>query len=203
MSTLEIGLSALGFFLFLFVFWRRLKEDYASRSIFTLGFYLVLGFVLGIACLKLYPPFQPFWFWLGLSGAMGGLFLGFYRFKMRFFELWEAFTLGFLYWVTWVLLLDSILKSDLASLLGFVVVGSLIFFFYFLETKYKKFTWYKSGRLGFTGLFSLGTFFLIRSLVAIFRISVLSLNGKVDSLISALAAFTLFLTLFNLGRQKS
>ncbi len=192
----------LGSFSYLFIVWQRLRQDYASPTIFTVSFYVIAGIAAGSA-LAFVLGLARLWFWLMALGAGFACLAGWRRFKMRFFELFEALSLGLFYWLTMVYLGDAVINSSLASLIGFVVVGLIIFCFYFIEDQYKKFTWYKSGKLGFAGLVSLGTFFLIRAIIALFWPNVLFFSGSSDSIISSLLAFLLFLTLFSLSRQKA
>jgi hypothetical protein len=88
------------------------------------------------------------------------------------------------------------------SLLAAVATLILIVTFYFFETKYKNFSWYKSGKVGFSGLAVLGIFFLVRALVALSFSFVLSFAGKFESVFSGITAFLFFLGVFNLARQK-
>jgi len=170
--------------------------------IFSVSFYVIVGMALGIA-LGSVLGFPRFWFWLAVLGAWLACLAGWRRFKMRFFELFEALSLGLFYWLALVYLGNAVVGASLTSLFGFVAVGLIIFFFYFIEDRYKRFAWYKSGKLGFAGLVSLGVFFFIRAVVALFRPNMLFFSGSSDSIISSLLAFLLFLTLFNLSRQKA
>jgi len=191
MSTLlAISFSILGFLLFLFFYWRRLKEDYISGKVFSSGFYIAIGVLLGIAGLNFFT--SGLWFWGGLLGFGLGLFLSLWRFKLRFFETLEAAGVGMLFWLGVIFALDAFANSSLSSLYACLVIGGLIFLFFFLEARYKDFSWYKSGKVGFSGLTSLGFFFLIRAFVAFFFPFVLSFVGKIDVILSAIIAFALF-----------
>lgn len=201
MSIIWIFLIALGFPLYLFILWRRLKEDAASQPIFSVGFYVTVGIVLALLA-AYFLKLSFFGFWFGAIGAFLGFLLGWYRFKFRFFELFEALVLGLLYWLTILFLVDAVLVASFTSLAGFVFLGGLIFLFYFLEDNYRRFTWYRSGKVGFAGLTALSLFFFVRAVVAAFELDMLSLVGRNDSIFSGLASFVLLITLFNLARQK-
>lgn len=191
--------TLVGIILFLFLFWKRLKEDYPSSQIFTTSFYVLVGVLLGfLVSLKVSPQS---WFWFELIGIILGLGVGILRYKLRFFEVLEALTLGLLPWLALVFLRDSIINSSLASFLSFFAVTCLITLFAFLDSHYKNFSWYRSGRIGFSGLTTLGTFFLLRAAVASFFPFVISFVGKYEAILSGVAAFGFFLATFNLARS--
>lgn len=197
-SNIVIGVSA--FFVFLFIFWRRLKEDYASGIIFTSAFYLLLGLLAGYFSAYFFWP--AFWFWSVLLGLSLGLGASFLRFHLKFYETLESSVIGFLIWLALIFLADSVRGSSIFSFAGFIALVLIIGLFYFLEGRFRNFSWYKSGRIGFCGLTTLGVFFLVRSLVALFYPFVLSFVGKKEIIFSSLVAFGLFLLTFNLSRKK-
>lgn len=209
MSNLVSGVSVLGFLPFLFVFWRRLKEDYSSSQIFESGFYIIFGvFFLGLLGLWVLPAFvhsspifstAGLWFWGAFAGFVLGLTISVVKLNLRFFESFEAGSLGMLIWLALIYLTDSLKNSSLPSLIAFGVCLALICLFFFLSGRYKKFTWYRSGKIGFTGLATLGIFFFFRVLVALFFPFVLSFVGRVDALLSGAVSFILFLLLYNLA----
>jgi hypothetical protein len=190
-----------GLFIFLFLFWKRLKEDYASSIIFTSAFYMILGVFAGSIISDRFFP--AWWFWADFLGIILFLFLGIFRFKLRVFETLEAAVISFLPWLSFVFLEDSIKKTSTQSLFGFLGILFLISIFFLLDKSYKRFTWYKSGRVGFSGMTTLGTFFLTRALVASFVPNMLSLVGKFESILSAMLAFFAYLMVFNLARETS
>jgi hypothetical protein len=106
-------------------------------------------------------------------------------------------------WLGVIFLSDSIEKSNPASFIGFIVIILLIVLFYFLDAHYKKFTWYKSGRVGFTGLTTLGLLLLLRAAVAPIVPDMLSFSGKYEAIISGILAFVSFLLVFNLARTQA
>lgn len=197
----SILVSLVGILVFLFVFWRRIKEDYAGDVIFTVGFLVVAGIILGNLVSK--QLFPIWWFWASILGAALGILLGIVRFSLRPLETLEAAILGLLPWVILIFWLDSIKNSSLVSLIYSVGILALLGLFYFLDGHYKDFTWYKSGRVGFAGLTVAGFFFILRAAIAIFFPSVLSFVGKFEALVSALSAFIFFLLIFNLARSET
>lgn len=210
MSILRIFIVGLGVFVSLYYFWNRLKEDYTSNKIFTSFFYSFLGSLFFyLICIFFLVKFlgsgfsaSGVLFWLSFFGGVVGLVVGIVSLKLKSIETIEAAGVGFLYLMVSIFVADAFTSLSLISLATAVVVALCIVLFYFLETKYKNLSWYKSGRVGFSGLFSLGVFFLVRSLVAIAFPYVLSFLGKYEPMIASTTAFLLFLGIFNLSRQK-
>ncbi len=209
MSNISIFLGMpIGILGFLFLIWRRLREDYTSNKIFSFGFVLsgclFVGFILGLFLQSkiLYPAvFNPsgLWFWFSFVFISLGFVYSFYVIKFQFFETLEAVGLAFLFWLFVVFLINSIIFVDLKLLMFSIFVGVLIAFFYFVDTRYKSFLWYKSGRVGFSGLIIFAIFFLARSVVALINPNMLSFIGRFDAIISAIASFAFFVTLYNLS----
>jgi hypothetical protein len=196
----NIAVSLVGVVIFLFMFWRRLKDDYSSEIIFSSAEYILLGIALGwLAAFK----FIPNWFfWTTILGGMIGLTVAVFRFRVRFYEFLEAFTISLLPWIGFIFLEDSVTNSSLSSFLAFVAILIIIFISYWLNVNYRSFIWYKSGRIGFTGLATAGILFVLRSVVAAIGINVVSFVAGYETLISAAAALVCFSLLFNLGKIK-
>lgn len=189
----------LGLFIFLFIFWQKLKEDYLSTQIFNTSFYVLVAILVAHLVAKNF--FQDSWFWLTFSGIGAGLTLGIVRYRLRIFETLEGTTISLLPWFGLIFLSDSIANSSLTSLIGSLVILGVIFLYFFLDKHYKKFSWYKSGRVGFSGLTILGVFFLIRAFVAASLDNMLSFGMGHDSLLSGVVAFTSFIAVFTLARR--
>lgn len=196
----SIVTTALGFLLFLFLFWKKLKEDYPSDFIFSTAILVLLGVVSGaLASAKFLPSW---WFWFSILGSFLGFLVGLFRFRLRFFEGLEALIISLLPLSLLIFLGDAIKNSSLSSLVYSVGTLGLFGLYYFLNAHYKNFTWYRSGRVGFAGLSTGGLFFLLRAGIAIFSPTVLSFVDKFEVMLSGIAAFTLFLLVFNLGRSE-
>ncbi len=183
---------------FLYVFWKRLKEDYMDYQIFSTGFYTLFGISLGSIVASYFAPI--WWFWLSLLGGLIGIFLGILRFRLKFIEVLEAGILGGLIILNLFLSYSLMITRNLVLFLTFVFGLLLILLFLLLDRHYKKFTWYKSGKIGFSGFTTAGIFFLVRSIVALSLPNMLSFVGNYEVYISAIAAFGSFLTVFNLSR---
>lgn len=189
-----------GAILFLFVFWKRLKEDYSSNIIFNSGMSILLGIALGTVFAKLIAP--EWFFWTSFLGSLLGMFLMILKFKLKFYETFESLVLAGIPLISLVFFKDSIISSSLHSFLAFVASLVLIFLAFWLDVNYKNFTWYKSGKIGFAGLFSGIIFFLARTIVAILGISMISFVGKTDIVLSGISTLIFIGLLINLGRLK-
>lgn len=191
----------LGVFIFLFSFWRKLKDDFAPDITFKIGFNILIG--IGISLLFALRFFPEYYLLIAFIGAITGLFIAIFRFRIKFYEVLEAFIIAILPWLSLMFLLDSVLHSSLSSFLGFIVILILIFVSYYLDANYKKFNWYKSGKIGFTGLTILIVIFAIRLVLALFGISVLSLvNSRTEIIISITGILVFALLLYKLAVQK-
>ncbi len=196
----QILVNLLGAVVFLYLFWKRLKDDYTSSFIFSTGFYIILGILLGFFVSNFLAP--SWWFWISLAGGAAGFGLGIVRFNLRFFETFEAAALGLLPWLAIFFLSDSVKNSSAFSLGYFLFILALIVFSYLLSRSYKTFTWYKSGKVGFVGLTIASLFFLLRGVIALLFPFVLSFVGRFEVILSGVVSFALFLLLFNLSRYE-
>jgi hypothetical protein len=196
----NLGVTLLGILIFLFIFWKRLREDYAAEIIFQSATYILVGLGVGWAASA---RFFPLWFfWAEIAGGLIGLSFAILRFKVKFYETLEAFFMASLPWLSLVFLKDSVIKSSLSSFLAFIVILIMVFVSYYLDVRYKSYTWYKSGRIGFAGLAVAIIIFLIRTAIAIVKVPMLSFAGSSEWVLSGAAAFISFILLFNLGRVK-
>jgi len=195
---IKIFFTFLASLFFLFGIWNRLKEDYPAEKIFTLGFYTLLGIALGSILADNFFP--SWWFWLSLLGAFVASVFGITRFKMRFFETIEALVYGLIILLLLVSLYQLIVFEASIWTYSFLFLAVMILIFHLLDRSYKKFSWYRSGRVGFTGMAILGLFFLSRSLLVLTLPNVVSFVGRIDAVLSAAISFFSFLAIFNLSR---
>jgi hypothetical protein len=135
-----------------------------------------------------------------------GTFLGFsfgvWKFKMRGYEVFDALVVSMLPWMSFIFLKDSVVNSLLSSFIGFIAILFFISIYYFLDLNYKRFTWYKSGRIGFSGLTSLFLIFLTRAALATQFPAVLSFVLEYEPYLSGSIAFTLVVIIFFLSRSE-
>jgi hypothetical protein len=196
----NLGITILAVLIFLFLFWKRLKEDYAAEVIFRSAAFILLGIGVGWA---ISVSFFPVWFfWTAATGGLAGLAFAILRFKVKFYETLEAFIISSLPWLGLIFLADSAMHSSLSSFLAFVVILIMVFVSYYLDTHYKRFTWYRSGKIGFAGLAIAVIFFLVRTAIAIVKVPMLSLVGQAEAVTSGIMVLVSFLLLFNLGRKN-
>ncbi len=201
MAIASILINFVGSLTFLFIFWKRLREDYSSEIVFKTAFNILVGILVGSLIFLKFS--QIGFFWPVLVGALVGLGLSFFRFRVRFYETFEAFIIASFPWIGLTFLLDSITHSSLTSFFAFIAVLIFVFAAYYLDTHYKDFSWYKSGKIGFAGIVTLGIFFIVRSTLAIFGIHMISFVGlKIEAVVSGAAAFLCFILLLNLARIK-
>ncbi len=196
----NIVVSVTGTLMFLFIFWKRLKEDYVAEIIFKVAFYILTGVLIGfILAFKFFPS----WFlWTPFAGALLGMMLGIFTLKVRFYETFEALIVSFLPWLAFMFLGNSVTSSSLSSFLSFVAMLIVIFTSYWFDVHYKDFGWYKSGKIGFTGLATLLIIFSIRFIVAIFVSGVLSFVGQsFEIAISGILVLVSFGLIFVLGKD--
>ena len=179
-SSILIGI--LGLLLFLFVFWKRLKDDYSSDIIFQSAFSIFIGLSLGLVASRLLA--EKWFFWMALGGSAAGMLLMINKFKLRFFETLEAFLLASLPLTTLMFFADSVKNVSSTSFFAFIAVLVISFFAYWVDVHYKGFSWYKSGRIGFTGLSLAAVFFLTRTVVAILGFDVVSFVGIYERYVS-------------------
>ena len=195
----EIIFNLIGIFIFLFLFWKKLKEDYFPSLIFSCAFYMIIGILLGFVVSSIFV--REAWFWLSFLGLALGFLIGVLRLRLRAYETIEAGTISLLPWAALIFLADAATTSSVTSFLFGIFCAALIVFYIFLDRHYKNFSWYASGRVGFSGLATLGTFFLLRAFLAIFTPSVLSFVSA-ETLISGIIATVSFLAVYRLAREK-
>lgn len=195
MSTfLAIFFSFLGLFVFSFLFWRRLREDYPAEQIFSLSLAAFLGAVLG----------SRFSFWLAF--LLGFLFVFYFlkRFSFRLFEVIDAYALSWFYLAIFLFLAVFVLEGDRLILGEILAAVPAIFLYAYLAGRFRRFSWYPSGKVGFLGLSSFAFYFLVRLGLAIVQILVLSSSNWIEVLANGIvASFLLFVLYARSGRAKA
>lgn len=203
MSTILLFVAVfLGSIVALFNYWRRFREDYPSPVIFESGILVLAGSIIGALLFQFilrrfvsdsyFFDGSGLWFWGGVVGFITMSFFIMFQMKIRFYEAFEALGVGFMYLLLLVLI----------SLKVFVLAVTLMFtlvIYHLINAKYKSFTWYKSGRVGFAGLTTFGLFFVARAVIAVASFHMVSFVGIIDAMLSALVAFLLFFSVYNLS----
>lgn len=190
-----------GVMLFLFLFWKRLREDYVDQAVFSTAFFMLIGMLTGIIVSSYFYP--TMWFWAVLLGVTLGLVIGILKNKLRPLEVIEAAVFSLLPWLGISYFTSFLLTQKIVALVWGVLILLLMGLFIWLDRNYKRFSWYKSGRIGFTGLTVLGIFFLIKAVIAIFVPDMLSFIGQYEIYISAVLAFACFFIVYNLARKTT
>ena len=189
-----------GIFIFLFLYWRRLKDDYPAEKIFNSAFLIVFGVFLSLLISKLL--LADFWFWVSvLFLFLAELFIVL-KIRIKFYESLEAAVSSLLPWLSLLYLSDSIQKSSLTSFLAFWLALISLFLYFLLKNYYRTFSWYKSGKVGFSGLVTIGFFFISRLIFSLFSANVISFAGFFEPYISGTIAFLSFLLLLKLTFKK-
>jgi len=88
MLIASIFTNVLGIFVFLFIFWKRLREDYSAEIIFKTAFDILVGLLAGFLLSLKFAPIACFW--LIMAGALLGLAFAIFRLRVKFYETFEA-----------------------------------------------------------------------------------------------------------------
>lgn len=192
--------NILGIFILFYFLWNKLKDDYQYEKIFNLAFIVLFGLILGFLISKYF--LKDYWFWTCLLGILLGFSIGLKKQKMKFFESFEGLVIGSISWISLLFLTDSINNSSLSSFIAFWMTLVCVFIFFFAASHYRSFTWYKSGRVGFSGVTTALVFFIFRTIASLFFKNVISLSGKFEIYLSSSVALILFLILYSLSKSK-
>lgn len=182
---------------FLFTLWRRLKDDYLPNQIFSTAFLSLMGVAI-LGGLSKYV-FGNWWFWLSLAGLIVGSILGLIKYRIRIYEYVDYITVPLMFWTFMLFLGDAVGGQNWYSLILSIISILILTLYYFLNKNYRKFSWYKSGKIGFAGLASLLVYFMIRALLAVFFPFMISFVGKTEIIVSGALALVLSLTLLQLS----
>lgn len=215
-EALFIGIPV-GILGFLFLIWKKLKDDYTSPQIFTFAFivsaFLLAGIILGSFITNLNNLSTAIfndsglWFWVGFVALAIGFVVGYKTqkggkdFKPRQYELLEGVCTGFIFFLIPIFFVSGVVNENIKILTFAIFLGFLLYLYFMLNKNYKKFTLYKSGKLGFASLTILGIFFFVRTIVAIIDPSMLSFIGKLDAVVSVLVSFIFFISLYRLSQK--
>ncbi len=199
--------GALGGYFYLFILWRNLKEDYPSAQIFSIGIQTIIGLFLGgvlaqFLSSSIHVRFlnaSELWFW----GAFGGFFLVFSilvrRAHMRYWEVFQNAFLGILL-ALFVFLVFLVPSMGMSAIYLVVLVIISLATFLLIQKNYRRFAWYRSGRVGVAGIIAAAVFFMGRAVIAAMGLPMLSLAGSIDVVASSLVAFLLFFNAYNISQ---
>lgn len=186
----------------MFIAWRALREDYISKLIFNCLFIIFLftyftAFVTyelthNLSKTAISDP-RNLWFWGGFLGFMIALVYASKKFRIKLNELFNGIVAS---WA--VILMISLIPVNIYYALFMLL---LLLIYNYLETHYRKFRWYRSGKIGFSGLFLFCLFFSFRAIVAIPFTDIIASVGKVDFIPSGIVAFLSAFSLYNMGKK--
>ncbi len=189
-----------GLTIYLFLMWKTLKDDYLYEKIFNLSFGILFSVVLGYAILNFVPV--DYWFWVILIVSASTLVFLTARLRMKSFETLEAYSISFLPWLSLYFMNNAILYSKLTSFIAFWFVLFCIFLYFFLKSHYRSYSWYKSGRVGFSGVAVLLFLFLTRFISSFFNIDIISYAPKYEIFLNGSSSLLLVLLMYNLFKEE-
>ncbi len=192
-------LTLLGALAFLFFFWRKLKDDYTGTQVFTGGFYTLFGLAIGFLGSKMYLPIA--WLWFSLMGSFIGLMLARFKFKYRFFESLEGWIIGNLSIVLALNTFTLIRDFSLFNIVHLLATLATFAVYFFINKRYKKYVWYRSGREGFSGLLAAGLYLVFRASFLLFS-GIINKVIIIEAVLLGILAFVSFLTLYNLSKKE-
>lgn len=181
--------NLLGITAFLFLIWKRLKEDYSYERVFNFGMITIFLLIIGSFLSNYFVA--NFWFWVEILALAIAIAISFFKLYFKFYETFDSLVIGLLAWQSFYFLVKAIVNLQLFSFLIFWISVACFFLFWFFEAKYKSFSWYKSGKKGFSGLLTASIFFLARA--------GLYYQNLLEVVLSIAFAFVFFLLLYKLS----
>lgn len=201
-ALLSFVLKIAAFFFSSFIFWRKLRDDYAPGKIFSFTLVLFLGVVAGSLLVRYLPVGESglatFSFWLPFFLIVLLTLYLVRKLDFRLFEVLDSLVPASLFFLL-IYSLAVVGNFERESLVeaGLAFVGLLIF--HLLKGRYRKFSWYPSGKVGFLGLVTLALYFFARFLIAI--LFPLDLASAIISLV--LSLFFIFAVYLRSGRANA
>src|SRR3990170_2943037 len=167
----------IGSIVFLFTLWKGLREDYKINSIFTFGFSVLFFVFAGLFLSSVIN--RGIWLWAAVLGMCFGLLLGVAKTGIRLLDAVESGVLSLLFLMECAMTGLFLSLYSPSTFAAGVFVLWLILLYYYLKTRYKSLSWYKSGKIGFSALSVLIVFFVTRIPVALFFPNMISFLGKI------------------------
>lgn len=185
-----------------FCFWKLVKDDYENEDIFSLGFIIILGGILGFILLRLTFSQES------LPGLLAfGLIFGFWRarrLKMKIFEILEGLVPALFIFLLFFLILQTLSLANYLKIsleLGLIILALAGFFL--LHRSFRRFLWYPSGKVGFASLASLTAYFFSRAAIELLLPNMLFLFSRSISIRGgvAIGLISLILIYWQSGRN--
>ena len=200
MENILYTLFSVPFFLIgLFIFWKKLREDYVTSQIFGFGFLVYFAFILAVALVGMVSFEFRKWLLL-IFPVTAGVVYG-VKYKMRFNEIFNSASTWVYLASIYYYLLMLFKHNNFFNLISVTISILAIGLFYFLETKYKNIVWYKSGKIGFSGSIILVLFFLVNFIGGITNSNLVFFSGRINAIISLGVVLAIGTYLFRLSRK--
>lgn len=173
--------TAISFIVFSFMLWRSLRDDYQEEDILTFTIYLFLGAFIGSRIVYIIANIQDFglnfnwWLLFGrypgfaASGMIIGSFVVYYVWNKR--RSWDPWLVGdklvfaFLAAKTISGLGVYFSTAKIIDLARIILPALLLIIVGTIAKNYRKYLWYRSGKVGFTACTGLALYFLLNSLL--------------------------------------
>lgn len=173
--------TAISFVVFSFMLWRSLRDDYPEEDILTFTIYLFLGAFIGSRIIYILANIGDFnlnfgrWLLFGSypglasSGVIVGTFIIYYVWNKR--RSWDFWLVGdkliFAFLVAEVISHIGVFLSTARVIdLGRIILSAfLLVVIGIIAKNYRKYLWYKSGKVGFTACAGFSFYFLLNSLL--------------------------------------
>lgn len=207
-NLLLIPILIIGSLVYLFLYWRSLKEDVPISDVFTSGLLILASGYVGFALAHLLQGslfssayFDPgeIWFWFSSAFIVMVTFLMSRNQKLSVYEIFESVGVATLPLYSFIVVYFGLSNRSIETIVfGFFILTFLALYYYFQVT-YKNFGWYKSGRVGFSGLTSLALLFMARALIAGWYPSMVSFTGRIEIVLSGIVSFLLIFMVYNLS----
>lgn len=183
MTVVSALFLIIGIVSFSFILWKKLKDDYPSDLIFRFTLVLLFSGSAGfIFADRWFPDFSLF------AGLVTSSLIGAYavkKFNLKFFEVVDAAVISW-FWLLFFIRASSVVavlrlgRADLIIhaylfssegrqvLAGFCLAIAMILLYSFLRKRYRGFSWYPSGKVGFMGMSTLFVFLPLQGALAFF-----------------------------------
>lgn len=196
-NFMTIPLFILATYIYLFSFWKSIREEAPQTAIFVselgiIGLSVLVG-VVGLTIPSLFAArniFNPshVWFQLAFVGLVLGVGVVSKYLHLSFAIVSEAVLPG---------VLAILFILSLSDPVGMALIAASTIVFTILHKTYKRIGWYKSGRPGFASYATIGLLFIARIVFALSGHPVLFSIGQVDILFSSIVAFLSFFLIYN------
>lgn len=202
MSQIVAVVSSIPFFLVgLFILWKKLRDDYIASQIFSLGFLIYFSVLIYFVSRKYFS--FPYSEWLVLLIPFLITLIYSKRNRLRLNEVVNALVPSYLvaHFYFYVTLIIAGYRTNYIIAIFVILVLTLIFSV--TEKKFKNFSWYKSGKVGISGLLIFALMCIINAIIALLSPSMVFFSGKLNAIILIILALISATAIFTLSRKTS